>query len=181
FFIVAGSIRVPIGFLHQLAKGPRVTFAEQVAGTLPAENVPRRVPPGCAPVVPVSGEEIEKQARLAERPRARAATAAENVAEELLGAGSRKKMRLVGRSLVRVSRRYGDAIDAERTHAVEKFRDAVGLGIVEQRAVDIDPESAFLRRSNRRRGAFMDAVLAHRTVVHLAVADQVHRPDEIAA
>ena len=50
-------------------------------------------------------------------------------------------MRLVGRALVRVAGRHRDAVDAERADAVEEARDALRIGVVEQRAVDVDAEA----------------------------------------
>src|SRR5207245_7821973 len=93
----------------------------------------------------VSGQEIGKQARLAEGPGTRAAAATKNVAKELLRPSAREKVFLIGGSLVCISGRYGDAIYAERAHMVEKPRDAGRLGLVDQRAIDLDPERAVLR------------------------------------
>ena len=61
------------------------------------------------------------------------------------------------------------------------MRDALRLGVVEQRAIDVDPEAARLRGPYRRDGALVDAFFAHRAVMHLAVAVQMHRPHEIRA
>src|SRR5438270_13148270 len=84
--IVAGPVGVPIGFFHQRAKTLRVAFAQQVARTLPAEDVSCWIAPWRAAIVAIPGEEIEEQTGLTERPRARAAASAEDVAEQLLGA-----------------------------------------------------------------------------------------------
>ena len=75
--VVAGAVGVPVGFFHQLLEGLGVAFAEQVAGPLPAEHGARRVAPRRAVIGLVAGEEIEEQARLAERPGLAAAAAAE--------------------------------------------------------------------------------------------------------
>src|ERR1700676_1124843 len=179
--VVAGTVRVPVGFLHQLAKAGRVAFTEQITGTLPTKDVPGGVAPRRAAVFLVAGQEVEKKTRLAERPRARTSATAENAAKKLLGASAGEKVRLIGRPFIRISRRYGDAIDAERAGLVEKPRDAVRVGIVEQGAVDVDAKAACLRGSNCGYGTLVDALFAHRVVVHLAVAVEMHRPDEVRA
>ena len=111
---------------------------------------------------------------MAERPGARAAAAPEYVAEELLGALAREEVRLVGRALVCIAGRHRNAVDAQRAGLVEKPRDALRIGIVEQRAIDVDPEAARLGGSYRRHGALVDAFFAHRAVMHLAIAIQMH-------
>src|SRR5690348_4441058 len=103
--VVPRAVRVPVGALHQLAKRLRVTLAEQIARALPAEHVARRIAPWRAVVLLVAREEVEEQARLAERPRAAATPAPEHVAKQLLGARAREEMLLVGRTLVRIARR----------------------------------------------------------------------------
>src|SRR2546427_9983975 len=114
--VIARSIRVPVGLFHQFAKALRIAFTEKIAGSLPAENVARRIAPRRAAVLLIAGQEIEEQARLAERPRARTAAAPENIAKELLGASARQKVRLIRRALVCVPGRNRDAVDAERAH-----------------------------------------------------------------
>ena len=66
-----------------------------------------------------------------------------------------------------------------RHHLVEERGDPLGIGAVEQGAVDVDAEAGCLGQLDRRDGAVVDAVLAHRRVVHLAVAVEMHRPGEI--
>src|SRR6185503_19388130 len=100
----------PVGLVRQLAKRLRVTFAEQIARPLPAEDVARRVAPWRAAVFLVAGEEIEEQARLAEGPGATAASAAQDVAKELLGSRAREEVFLIRRALVGVARRHGDRV-----------------------------------------------------------------------
>src|SRR5437762_12868561 len=97
--VIPGSVRVPIRLFHQRAKGFRIAFAQQVAGTLPSEDVSGRVAPRRAAVTAVAGEEVEKQARLAERPCACAATSTEDRAEKFFGSRSREEVRLVRRTL----------------------------------------------------------------------------------
>src|SRR6266566_1975336 len=179
--VVAGTVRLPVGLLHQLAKGGRIAFTEQITGTLPTEDVPGRIAPRSAAVFLVAGQEVEEKTRLAERPCARTSAAAKNVAKKLLGTSAGEKVRLIRRPFIRISGRYRDAIDAERAGLVEKPRDAVRVGIVEQGAVDVDAKAACLRRSNGGYGTLVDALFAHRVVVHLAVAVEMHGPDEVRA
>ena len=65
-FVVAGAVGIPIGLVHQFVEGPRVAFAEQIAGLLPAEDGARRITPRRAVVGLVAREEIEEQAGLTE-------------------------------------------------------------------------------------------------------------------
>ena len=53
-------------------------------------------------------------------------------------------MLLVGRALIGIAGRNRDAVDAEFLDCVEERRDAIGLGSVEQRAIDVDAEAALL-------------------------------------
>src|ERR1700694_4570966 len=174
--VVAGTVRVPVGFLHQLAKAGRLAFTEQITGTLPTEDVPGWVAPRSATVFLVAGQEVEEKTRLAERPCARTSATAENVAKKLLGASAGEKVCLIRRPFIRISRRYRDAIDAERAGLVEKPRDAVRVGIVEQGAVDVNAKAACLRGSNFGYGTLVDALFAHRAVVHSAGTGGWHRP-----
>ena len=87
-------------------------------------------------------------------------------------------MRLVGRPLVGIAGRDGDAVDAHLGHRVEEPRHPLGLGGVEQRGVDVDPEALRLGEPDRLDRAVVDAVLADRAVVVLAVAVEVHGPGE---
>src|SRR5450755_3974929 len=166
FFVVAGAVRVPIGLVHELAKARCVSLAKQIAGALPSKDVSCRVAPRRAAVLLIAGQKIQKKPRLAERPGAGAATAAEDVAEQLLGARAAQEMLLVRRTLVRVSGRHRDAVDAEPRDLVEKLGHALRDGVVEQRAIDVDPESELLGCAYGRHRALVYAFLAHRVVVH---------------
>ena len=73
----------------------------------------------------VAGEEVEEQARLVERPFLAAVAAPEDVAEQLLGRRAVEEMLLVGRALIGIARRNGDAVDAERGDLVEEGGDAL--------------------------------------------------------
>src|ERR1700730_12454260 len=101
--IVAGAVRVPIGFLHQLANAGRVDFTKPITGTLPAEEVPGRIARRSAAIFLVASQEVEEKTRLAERPCARTSASAENVAKKLLGASAGEKVRLIGRPFIRIS------------------------------------------------------------------------------
>src|SRR5262249_8611908 len=109
--VVADAVAVPGGVLHQLAEGRGVAFAQQVAGLLPAEHRARRVAPRRAMIGLVAGEEVQEHHRLAERPPAPALAARQDAAEQLLGPGAIEEVLLVGRPLVGVARRYGDAVE----------------------------------------------------------------------
>src|SRR5215211_6333266 len=109
FLVVAGAVGIPVGLLHQLLEGLGVAFAEQIAGTLPAEIVAGRIAPGRAAIGLVAGEKIEKQAGLVEGPAA-LPVALEDLAEQLLGAPAVQEMLLVGGPLIGIARRHGDAI-----------------------------------------------------------------------
>src|SRR5947209_17770071 len=93
FFVIAGTVGVPVGLLHQLLECLRIAFAQQIAGALPAKIIARRIAPGGAMIGLVSRKEIEKQARLIERPAA-PRIALENFAKQFLGAAAIEEMLL---------------------------------------------------------------------------------------
>ena len=115
---------------------------------------------------------------LGERPLLAALAAREDVAEQLLGLLAVEEMLLVGRALIGIARRNRDAVEADRLHLVEERCDALGLGAVEQGAVDVDAEALGLGQLDRVDGLVVDAVLADRLVVHLLVAVEMDRPGE---
>jgi hypothetical protein len=81
---------------------------------------------------------------------------------------------LVGRALIGVARRDGDAVDAHRRHVSSKnLAMRFGVGAVEQGAVDAGCEALGLGQLDRGDGLVVDAVLADRLVVHGLVAVQV--------
>src|SRR5271170_1758 len=89
FFVIAGPVGIPIGFLHQRLEGFGIAFAEQVTGTLPAEIGARRVAPRGATIGLVARQKVEKQAGLVERPAASATAlglALEDLPKQFLGA-----------------------------------------------------------------------------------------------
>src|SRR6185437_16352849 len=102
--VIAGAVFVPVRGLHQLFEGLRIAFADEVAGTLPAEIRARRVAPRRAVIILVAGEEVEEQARLRERP-FRAVLGTEDAAEQLFGLLAIEEVRLVGRALIGIAGR----------------------------------------------------------------------------
>src|SRR5689334_18298436 len=176
--VVTRAVAVPVGLFHELTKALRIAFAQQVTRPLPTEDRACGIAPRGALVSLVAGEEVEEEARLAERPRPPALPALEHVAEKLLRRGAVEEVLLVRRTLVGVTRRNGDAVDAERFDLVEERRDLGGIGALEERAVDVHPETTRFRRANRSDGALVDARLAHGMVVHRLVTVEVHGPDE---
>src|SRR5208282_3447432 len=167
FLVIARPVLVPVGRLHELLEAPRIAFAEEIAGALPAEHVARRVAPRGAVVLLIAGEEVEEETRLREAPLL-AAPAPEDVAEELLGLVPREGVLLVRRALVGVARRNGDGVDLElEAREVEEGGDALGIEPVEERGVHADAEAARLGLADRGHDAVEDAVLAHRMVVLL--------------
>src|SRR6476469_10238104 len=103
FLVIAGAVGIPVGLFHQLLEGLGVAFAQQVTGPLPAEDGAGRIAPRRAVVTLVAGQEVEEQAGLAERPLFAAPAAAEDVAEQVLGAVAVEEVLLVGRALVDVA------------------------------------------------------------------------------
>ncbi len=78
---------------------------------------------------------------------------------------------LVGRALISIAGRHGDAVHPQLHHIVEERGDPLGRGAVEQRAVDVDAEAATLRELDRRDGAVIDAVTVKvHDVIRLAFA-----------
>src|SRR6185437_9014233 len=153
FLVIAGAVRVPIRLVHQLRESLGVAFAEEIAGPLPAEIIARGVAPRRAMVALIAGEEVEEQRGLAERPFLRAVAALEDAAEKLLGLAPIEEMRLIGGALIGIARRHGDAIDAARHDIVEEPRHALGIGAVEEGAIDVDAKSPGLRRLDGGDGA----------------------------
>src|ERR1700733_362737 len=69
--VAADSIALPVGVLHQRAKAARVAFiGEQIAWSLPAEEIVRGRAPGRALIRLVTCEEVEEQSRMVEGPAA---------------------------------------------------------------------------------------------------------------
>ena len=85
---------------------------------------------------------------------------------------------LVGRALIGVAGRDRDA-DAELFGEVEERGDVFGRMAVEHRAVDVDGEALGLGGLDRVDGLVEAAVHAHRLVVMLLDAVEMHREEQI--
>src|SRR5579862_913715 len=108
--VLADAVLVPLGVFHQLLEGLHVTFAEQIAGLLPAEDAAQRHRPRRALVSLVAREEVEEQRGLGELPVLAAIAARKDVAEQLLGAVAVEEAVLVRRALIGIAGRDGDAV-----------------------------------------------------------------------
>src|SRR6516165_2721892 len=107
--------------------------------------------------------------------------ALEYAAEQFLGSAAVQEMLLVGCPLIGVSRRHGDAVDADLRDRVEEASDALRLGCVEQGRIDVDTKATGLRQLDRRDSTIVNAVLAHQAVMVIAVAVEMDCPGEISA
>src|SRR3546814_11138315 len=58
--VVAGAIAVPVRLFHEFLEAGSVSLAQQIAGSLPAEDIARGIAPGRASVLLVAGEEVEQ-------------------------------------------------------------------------------------------------------------------------
>jgi hypothetical protein len=86
---------------------------------------------------------------------------------------------LVGRALVGVARRDGDALDPQVGDEVEERRGARGLGVVEQGAGHVDPEAGRFDRSDRLDRALEHALLVDRPVVLLFQPVEMDRKGQV--
>ena len=68
--------------------------------------------------------------------------------------------------------------DAKLGDGVEEIGDAIGFGIAEQGAIDVDAEAASLGALQRGDRFVVDALPADRAIMHLLVAVEMHRPVE---
>ncbi len=125
----------------------------------------------------IAGEEIEEQAGMRQIP-VLALAEREDVAEQFLGLAAAQKMLLIGRPLIGIAGGDRDA-DAELCGEVEEFRDVLGRMAVEDRAVDVDGKALGLGRLDRRDGLVEAAVHAHRLVVMVLDAVEMHREEQI--
>src|SRR3546814_47237 len=82
--VVAGAVAVPVRLFHEFLEAGSVSLAQQIAGSLPAEDIARGIAPGRASVLLVAGEEVEKHRGLAETPLL-ALAKAEHLTEQCLG------------------------------------------------------------------------------------------------
>src|SRR4030088_1264574 len=171
--VAAGAVEVPVGRLDQLLEALRIALAEQITGLLPAEDVARRHAPGRAMVALVAGQEVEEEAGMHELP-ALALAEREDLAEKLLGLAPVEEMRLVGCALVGVAGRDRDA-DAELLGEIEKGRDVLRRMAGEGRAGDVDGEALGLGGLDGVDRLLEPAFHAHRLVVMMLDAVEMHR------
>src|SRR6185312_9808500 len=113
FLVIADSVGVPIGLLHQLLEGFGVAFAEQIAGLLPTEHGARGIAPRRATIGLIAGKKIEEHRRLAEGPALAALTAGENPPEQILGLLAIEEVLLVRRALIGIAGRHRDAVESQ--------------------------------------------------------------------
>jgi hypothetical protein len=141
FFVVGGSVLVPICALHQLLEALGVAFTQKIAGALPAEDGARRVAPRRAPVGLIASQKIKEQLRLKQRPCASSWRTAEDLPKQLFRVRAMEKVLLVRGTLVGISGRDRDTVHAQRPHIVEEPGNALRLGVGEECAVDVDAEA----------------------------------------
>src|SRR6185312_8457602 len=161
----------------QLRERLGVAFAEQIARLLPAKDVARRHAPRRAVVLLIAGEKVEEEAGVDELP-ALALAAREHLAEELLGLATVEKVRLIGRALIGISRRDRDT-DAELFGKIEESCEILGRMAVEHRGVDVDREALRLRRLDAGDRLLEAALHAHRLVVDVLEAVEMHREEQV--
>ena len=89
-------------------------------------------------------------------------------------------MILVGRPLVGIPGRNGDALDAQVLGGEsEEIRRFPGVHLVEQRTIDVDAKAHFLGRADRRDGALEGARLVDGVVVMVFHAVQMDRKRQV--
>ena len=101
-----------------------------------------------------------------------------DVAEQLLGLAPIEEVLLIGRALVGIAGRDRDA-DAEFFREVEERCDVLGGMAVENRAVDVDGKALGLRRLDGGDRLLEAALHAHRLVVVLLEAVEMHGEEQI--
>ena len=69
-----------------------------------------------------------------------APVAPEDIAEQLLGAAAIEEVLLVRRPLVSIARRNRYAVDPHIGHVVQEIGNALRIGGIEQRGIDVDAE-----------------------------------------
>src|SRR5918996_2565455 len=67
-WVATGAVALPIRGLQQFLEGVGIAIAHQITGALPAEDVPRRVPPRRALIGSLPFEEIQVEGRVVELP-----------------------------------------------------------------------------------------------------------------
>src|SRR6185369_9517950 len=88
-------------------------------------------------------------------------------------------MLLIGCALIGIAWRNRNAVNPEILQTIEERRNAIGFGIVEQRAIDIGAEAACLGRSKGRNRLVVHPRAANRVVMHVLVAVEMDRPVEV--
>src|SRR5213593_2271276 len=171
------AVAFPPRGLQQLLEGRRVPLLEEVAGTLPAEDVVGRVPPRCALEVARAHEELEEEGRLVELPAA--LRIRQDAREQLVGPLPTEEMLLVGRLRVTVPRRDHHALDAKVHHRVEELARAERVGALEQRRVGRDSEAPPERLPDCFHRVVVDALAADRLVVLRAEPVHVNAEREV--
>lgn len=109
-------------------------------------------------IVFIASQEVQEERRLREAPFL-ALAETEDVTEELLGLLAVQEVLLIRRALIGVARSRHDAINAKRHDLIEEPCHALGLGAVEQGAVDGNAEAALLRLTDSGNGTLVDAFL----------------------
>src|SRR5262249_15999414 len=105
----------------------------------------------------------------------------EDFPKQLLGAAPIQEMLLVRRSLIGISRRHGNAVDADLRRVLNKTGNPLPVGGVEQGSVDIDPKAAILCQLDRGNSPIIDPAVAYGAIMILSVAVQMDRPGKIRA
>ena len=178
--VVAGAVPLPLGLLHEPLESGGVALTQKIAGPLPAEDVARGVTPRRTAILLVAGEEIEEKGGLADAGFP-ALAAPDDIAEQQLGLSAVEEMLLVRRPLVRIARRDGDALHPQRHGVVENLGHARRLGVVEQGAVDVHPETQLPRLAGRPGGDLEHAPLVDGVVVFRLQPIEMNGEGEIRA
>ena len=175
--VAAGAVGIPVGGFHQFRERLDVAFAEQVARLLPAEDIARRHAPRRAVEFLVAGEEVEEQGGVRQVPLLTLAER-EDLAEQVFGVAPGKEMLLIRRALIGIAGRDRHA-DAKLLGEIEEFGDVLGRMAVEDRAVDVDGEALGLGGLDRGDSLVEAAIHAHRLVVMVFDAVEMHRKEQI--
>ena len=90
-------------------------------------------------------------------------------------------MLLIGCPLIGIAGRHGDPVYADFRDRVKEASDAVRLRRVEQRCVDVHSKATGFGQLDRRDGAVIDTLPAHRPVMVFAVAVEMDRTSKVGA
>src|SRR5579872_3768198 len=189
--VVAGGIAthpvlVPLGVFHQGFERGRIALVrQQVAGSLPAEQVIGRCAPGRALIGLVTRQEVQKQAGVIEgpaagrAPRTLGAAAFEDFAEQALAGAASEEDILPRGMMIAVARRDHDALDPESHRLIEERRDVIRILSAEERAVDRDPEAFAAGETNCSDCLVEHPFLADGLVMPLTAAVQMDGESQI--